>query len=80
MKNPMTVYMILVTPENKPPYFMKNHNRSIYFTTMANAKQCLNHRLDRVRAEDAEVKIVEYHLSEGEVKGLWYFGPSCCMG
>lgn len=80
MKDPMTLYMILVTPENELPYFMKNYNGSVHFTTKGNAKLCLKHHLNRVRAEQAKVEIVEYHLSEGEVKAMWYFGPSCCMG
>lgn len=80
MKDPMTLYMILVTPENEPPYFMKNYNGSVHFTTKGNAKQCLNCHLKRVRAEQAKVEIVEYHLSGGEVKAMWYFGPSVTMG
>ena len=80
MKDPMTLYMILVTPENAPPYFMHNYRGAVWFTTKAIAIQCLNHHLDRVRTEQAKVEIVEYHLSGGEVRAMWYFGPSCCMG
>ena len=80
MKDPMTLYMILVTPENATPYFMKNYNGSVHFTTKGNAKLCLNCHLKRVRAEQAKVEIVEYHLSGGEVKAMWYFGPNVTMG
>ena len=76
----MTLYMILVTPENAPPYFMENYKGAVHFTTRGNAKQCLKHHLNRLRAEQAKVEIVEYHLSRGEVKSMWYFGPNVTMG
>ena len=78
MKDVMTVYMILVTPENEPPYFMYNHYGNVWFSSKANARQCLNHHINRVRAEQAKVEIVKYNLSGGELQALWDFGPCCC--
>ena len=81
MNDPLVRYRIRVIPDNGgEPVFICNAHKSLDFTSLENAKRSMYRHRNQLYALSATAEIVQYRLVEDDIKGVWYFGPSCCMG